>query len=373
MNIDASTYQSAASQAGRLSEMIIDSLDVGVIALDQSANITFINMQAKQQIPRVCLARHLSDYLRPVDLITSWASIISAIDNSTQISLVECETVGTDQIPNKIIDVKCMPLRGASGEIIGVIISLLGVRPFEDSPTNQQEILQRLASLGRLTSQVAHELNNPLDGILRYTNLALRLVDANDNAKLSTYLHESRTGIKRMVQIISDLLEYSRTAAKGFDLSNINEIVEQAAKSVSELVDDRRLLISLNLHHENMPSISGSRLYQVCCNLMKNALDAMPAGGQLVVSTNIESGHVVIRFADTGTGLPDGVQDIFRPFVTTKTLGSGTGLGLAICKDFIEDMNGTITAEPNQPVGAIFTTRVPLASCVASQGAKGAI
>ncbi len=373
MSTHASTSQAAAIQANSLAALAIDSLDVGVIAVDQNACVIFTNAHTKRLFPNANGAQNLSDYLSPVDSTTTWRALITAVQNSLPTPPIECEIVSPAPSSKTRIYAKCVPLSYPPGQSTGAVITILDERIHNEGSTDEQELLQRLASLGKLTSCVAHELNNPLDGILRYTNLALRLADAKEDDKLSKYLQESRTGIKRMVQIISDLLAYSRTSAKDFDISNINEIVEQAAKSISELVDDQRLEISLDLHHKNMPSVSGSRLYQVCCNLMKNACDAMPAGGQLAVSTRIENDHVVIRFADTGTGLPDDLQDIFQPFTTSKSPGKGTGLGLAICRDFIEGISGTIVTEPNRPHGAIFIASIPLASCMTDQRGKDGV
>ena len=107
-----------------------------------------------------------------------------------------------------------------SGQVTGVVIAIDRNQDGEVSE-EQLEISQRLASLGRLAARVAHELNNPLDGILRYINLALRVADDPPESKLKSYLSESRTGLMRMVQIISELLEFSRTTDGEFDELNV--------------------------------------------------------------------------------------------------------------------------------------------------------
>jgi signal transduction histidine kinase len=219
-----------------------------------------------------------------------------------------------------------------------------------------------LASLGKLATRVAHELNNPLDGILRYINLAMRLVDDASESKLKDYLAESRTGLMRMVQIISDLLEFSRCTEGNFEQTNVSEVVEQAIRAHASTADESHVIVAADFQTQDMPSIRGSRLYQVCCNLIKNAIEAMPEGGRLSITVGSAADHVIIRVADTGTGLPDPPDEVFKPFFTTKEPGKGTGIGLAICKDFIEDMQGTITASPGEDGGAVFTVRIPQGS-----------
>ncbi|MCH7873611.1 MAG: HAMP domain-containing histidine kinase, partial [Planctomycetes bacterium] len=107
----------------------------------------------------------------------------------------------------------------------------------------------------------------------------------------------------------------------------------------------------------------GTRLYQICCNLLKNAIDAMVDGGHVSITTSVVDEHVVIEFADTGPGLPDDGDAIFELFYTTKEPGTGTGLGLAICKEYVEAMQGTITAAPGDEGGAVFTVRIPVSAC----------
>jgi signal transduction histidine kinase len=115
----------------------------------------------------------------------------------------------------------------------------------------------------------------------------------------------------------------------------------------------------------------------VCCNLIRNAIDAMPDGGRLSITSGVVADDVVIRVADTGVGLPTSAEKIFEPFFTTKAPGKGTGLGLAICKDFIEDMQGTITAAPGESGGAVVIVRIPLSGCaqaprrMAGRGRRG--
>ena len=103
----------------------------------------------------------------------------------------------------------------------------------------------------------------------------------------------------------------------------------------------------------------------MCCNLSKTAIDAMPNGGRLTVKTGLVDDDVLIRVTDTGEGLPEPIDRVFEAFYTTKPAGQGTGLGLAICRDFIEEMQGTIRAENGPTGGAIFTVRVPVAECLA--------
>jgi signal transduction histidine kinase len=226
-------------------------------------------------------------------------------------------------------------------------------------------VSERMAAVGKLAARVAHELNNPLDGILRYLNLAIRAVELHNPAKVPEYLTQARGGLMRMADIIRELASFSRGSWTTFDHTDINAMVEEAVKVMSEKALAGGVSFVCN-YSEGMPAARGSNLFQVFCNLVKNAIDAMPAGGTLTISTQIVEREVLVRFADTGIGLPDEIERIFEPFFTTKEAGKGTGLGLAICKDIVEKYNGKIVAERRPTGGSSFTVRLPVEACAGS-------
>jgi len=222
---------------------------------------------------------------------------------------------------------------------------------------------EKLAAIGQLASRVAHELNNPMDGILRYINLSLRIIEQENLEKPKEYLAQCRQGLMRMVQIVNELLEFSRNSYVSFEYIKIERIIEDAIKTMEARAEATGVRISRN-YAPDIPKIRGSNLFQVFCNLIKNALDAMPDGGQLSISTHVVADSTaVLEFRDTGVGLPAGSTGaIFEPFFTTKDKIKGTGLGLAISKDIIERHEGRITAESAAGGGSVFTVYLPVAN-----------
>lgn len=220
----------------------------------------------------------------------------------------------------------------------------------------------RLVTIGKLASKVAHELNNPLDGILRYINLAIRTIEQENLEKTKEYLSQCRQGLMRMIQIVSELLEFSRSTYASFEHVKIEQLIEDAIKTMDAKAEASNVQI-LSDYTASIPEIRGDNLFQVFCNLIKNALDAMPDGGELNISTRLAADNtIVVEFRDTGTGfVPENAEVIFEPFFTTKDRGKGTGLGLAICKDIIERYNGRIAAENAPEGGSIFTVYLPMA------------
>lgn len=245
--------------------------------------------------------------------------------------------------------------------------------------TREAELTERahasdtLAAVGRLAARVAHELNNPLDGTLRYVSLSARLIaklkagaelPAGPAEKLEEYLAATREGLVRMTRIVADLLEFSRNSPILPDAGNINRVIEEAMNAVASQADANHVAMMADFHDDTrMPALPGTRLYQVCCNLLRNAIDAMPNGGTLTVCTGILEDQVIIRICDTGSGLPENIERIFEPFYTTKPAGKGTGLGLAICREYLAQLGGTLKGENARPTGAVFTVRIPLERC----------
>ncbi len=342
---------------------ILNSLGAGLLVVDRSCTIRYRNAAAStwlaegDDLESVFAEAH---FLGPFE---GWSAEVSRVVDSGRKVLFECAIRSSDGTPPVLLTLRCTPLRGGeSSECVTGVVLLIEQDAARDELDERLEVSKRLASLGKLAARVAHELNNPLDGILRYVNLSIRMLGDTSESKLKSYLAESRTGLMRMLQIIGDLLEFSRSTDGEFDEVEINEVIEQAIRANASALEAARIVVTADFQCPDMPVVRGSRLYQVLCNLIRNAVDATPQGGRLSITSGVVDSDVMIHVADTGVGLPADTERIFEPFFTTKDPGKGTGLGLAICRDFIEDMQGTITAAPGDDGGALFTIRIPVGS-----------
>ena len=333
-----------------------------MLAVDSAGGIRYRNRRACEWLPDEDSLKAAFEGARFLGPFEGWEQVLASVPEAKAALTLECALPAREPRAPTLVTLRCASLpEGPAGTGRGMVITIEeSVR--QAAVEDRLEVGQRLVSLGKLAARVAHELNNPLDGILRYINLAIRMLEASSECKLKSYLTESRTGLNRMVQIIGDLLEYSRTTTGEFDEMGINEVVEQAIRSSGSAAGANSVVVAADFHEQDMPVVHGSRLYQICGNLIKNAIDAMPDGGRLTVTTGVVNDQVVISVADTGKGLPDDPERLFEPFFTTKPPGKGTGLGLAICRDFVEAMDGTITASPGEEGGAVFTVRLPTSS-----------
>ena len=353
-----------------IAEHVIRSLPLGVVVFDRHLKVVHRNEAAEKlfatgdAVAEILAAGTVPG--RCHDWESELRGVLETGDAMRHDNVLFCPDTDTELLLNLV----CTPLtHGRNAEVIAAVLTA------EDITTRaglekRLAVSERLAAVGKLAARVAHELNNPLDGILRYINLSLRRLEDGQADKVAEYLHESRKGLMRMAQIISELLEFSRATHTHFDELNINRTVEESVRVLQDKADQAGVTIALVFREEQMPSLRGGMLFQVCCNLVKNAIDAMPDGGRLTVTTGVAESEVVLRFEDTGVGLPPNTEEIFEPFFTTKKPGEGTGLGLAICKDYVERLRGRIVAERAAPRGAVFTVFIPLASCVPQSTGK---
>jgi len=358
--------QGAKDRPGARSQLpaadILESMPQGVLVLDGAGKIHFRNVAAARWIdPRIDDVSKAFPGGPLGDNTTDWPGLLSAVLSTKEPTVVLGAVPRHTTESKPLLVLRLAPLKAARSRQPKQVVLVIDEPP-TTSPHDVPGVSRRLLSLGKLASRVAHELNNPLDGILRYINLALRIVAESPEPRLKSYLSHSQAGLTRMVQIIGDLLEFSRSSASDTSLTPINEVIEAAIGESVASADAARVMLAVDFQTARMPQTQGPRLFQVCCNLIRNAIDAMPDGGRLSIVSGIVEDQVLILVEDTGVGLPHPPEKVFEPFYTTKPPGKGTGLGLAICKEFIEEMHGSIAAKTADQGGATFTVRIPLAS-----------
>ncbi|MBN1127223.1 MAG: HAMP domain-containing histidine kinase [Sedimentisphaerales bacterium] len=226
------------------------------------------------------------------------------------------------------------------------------------SESIHEEQIQQLVALGRLAGTVAHELNNPLDGILRYLNLAIRVIEQGEANKALDYLQQSRDGLMRMVRITRQLLTYTRSLKASPETATLDEILNQALRIIQPIGGDIEIVLDRQL--DGTARYPAAGLTQVFINLIKNAVDAMSGRGRLTITIHADQDNLTVAFRDSGPGFaPEDSEKLFQPFYTTKPDGHGTGLGLAICRDLIEKLKGHIIATNNPDGGSTFTVQLP--------------
>ncbi|MDG4597125.1 MAG: cache domain-containing protein [Candidatus Contendobacter sp.] len=217
----------------------------------------------------------------------------------------------------------------------------------------------KMASLGVLSSEVAHEINNPLGVILGYAAHLENKMNPDDPG--FKYIQEIKRESKRCKNIVQDLLSYARVPKPALEETDINALIEQIVDFAAHHTDMDAVEI-VTAFDAGLPRVwvDGDQIRQVAMNLMLNAGAAMADGGRLVVGTALdEDGWVKVTFQDSGAGIPrENLEKIFEPFFTTKT--RGTGLGLAITRTIVEQHGGRIDVASEVGRGTLMTVSLPV-------------
>jgi len=243
----------------------------------------------------------------------------------------------------------------------------------------QTQLIQseKLAGIGQLAAGVAHELNNPLGGILGYAQFTLEKMQKKDLNELAEkdyqsfkkYLRDIENQTRRCKAIVQNLLRFSRSSNKvEFTDTNINQVLEETLT----FVEHQLVMNQIGLNKEldsSIPQIQGNpgQLQQVFTNMIINGLHASPAGTQMTITSKYLPplgefpGAIEIDFSDQGVGISeDNMKKIFEPFFTTKEVGKGTGLGLSVSYGIIKDHGGEIKVKSKVGVGTTFSIIIPL-------------
>jgi len=228
----------------------------------------------------------------------------------------------------------------------------------------------KMASLGKLSASVVHEINNPNAGILNLIMLIRRVISEGpvtdkELRQFDNYLGLMESETRRISRIVSNLLAFSRQSKIEMRPLNINQLVEKVLLLNSNLlkINDIKLDKLLDNH---IPDVDGSedQLQQVFMNLLSNAVEAMEnqTGGILTIRTGRDhkTGNVIISFSDTGIGIPvENIPNLFEPFFTTKKKGKGVGLGLSVAYGIIEEHKGSIRIDSHREKGTTFIVELP--------------
>lgn len=225
---------------------------------------------------------------------------------------------------------------------------------------HQQALLraERLSAIGEMATTVAHEIRNPLVAIGGFARSLLRSHDPSDPRyeHFSIMIEE----VRRLEGIVTKVLDYARPVSADIKSVQANGILQEAANLLSQEFEDNAIEVSLRLD-PGLPVVGADsdRLFEMALNLLRNAMQAMPGGGQVSIMSKSAGEFVELRFNDNGHGIPEEVRDrIFSPFFTTRPAGSG--LGLTIVSQIVREHGGEIDVQSDVGVGTTFTVRLPL-------------
>lgn len=311
-----------------------------------------------------------------------------SVHETVKKSVVHADKTGSSQYEALIkrkdgsvfpVQMDIVSVRGESGDIIYRVATMQDISARKDAEENlrkSEEKLrqsQKMEAVGRLAGGIAHDFNNMLTVIKGYSDLSLRSLTKDD--PIYRYVEEVKKAGDRSSLLTSQLLAFSRTQILQPEILNINQVIAETIKMLKYLIGED---INLVLHLE--PEIGYikadlGQISQVFINLLVNASDAMPNGGEITIKTrevllqkeklpqNLsgqEEKFICFEVCDTGTGMDEEtLQNIFEPFFTTKVIGKGTGLGLSTVYGIIEQSGGFIDVKSNPGKGTVFEIYLP--------------
>src|SRR5271156_533403 len=354
------SLEQKASEIVRLkdfSENIVESLNVGVLAVDLRGVVESWNTRMEQLfgVTRQDAVGRLLDTLVPEELATE----IAARGDEEQVSGIYKQRIQHQGLA-LTVNVSITPLVSKSGERIGRLLLFDDVTQREHMQ-EQMTQTEKLTSLGLLAAGVAHEVNTPLAVISNYIQMLAKQIPADDPRQKTIERIVKQTF--RASEIVNNLLNFSRTGAAELIEVDINNVLEETLTLVQHPFKTARVNVVKN-YNEQLPPVLGSitRLQQVFLNLFMNARDAMPQGGLLEVRTGAQNGSVEIEVTDTGSGIsPEHLHRIFETFFTTKATGRGTGLGLSVSYGIIKEHAGKVDVRSTPGKGTSFRLEFPVA------------
>lgn len=324
-------------------ENIFQSVPSGVVSFDKEFRITKINSAAEKILE-----------LNKAELIgKNYTEIFNSpiteiIEDKKTIERAEISYI-TDAGKRIWLGLTRSPLKDSSNNIIGQILVFTDLTELKAFQT-QKELRERLSTLGEMSAGIAHELRNPMAVISGYTRILSRKIDSTLMPAVEAISKE----VAVMDRIIADFLSFAKPTELILSNVDLNELISSCIKAI----EDSTGKIHISLNAETLPVIKGEEilLRQSISNLLQNAVESMPDGGELKIKV-YAGDYLYILISDTGHGIPENIKDkIFLPFFTTKE--RGTGLGLSIVHKILVSHGGNIQIDTSEK-GTTFTIRLP--------------
>jgi two-component system, sporulation sensor kinase E len=343
-------------------ERIFDALQEGVIVTDMQGKIQFLNSAAQQFFAvddENVLGRPFTEVLRGLDWL-SLRSMEGTVSRDIEIFYPHHRCLNCYVTPLHLDDHQ----PGSKAALPGMVGHVIILRDItEDRKTAERTIEnEKLSALTLLAAGVAHEIGNPLNSLnihLQLIDRRLRRVPEEVRGSIQELLDVAKGEIRRLDSIVQQFLRAIRPTSPQFVSADINEILKETVSFIRAEIQDRDILVEMDLAPD-LPKaeVDRDQLKQAFYNLIKNAVQAMRAGGILHIRSWWDDAYVSVTFADTGGGIsPENMSKLFRPYYTTKA--GGSGLGLLIVRRIVREHGGEIEIESNEGKGVQVTVHLP--------------
>lgn len=338
--------------------LLVDNMAAVVFTIDIRGNFTFTN-RAAEEVTGYSMSRLLSmnmkELIAPEFFSQIQERLQKRVKGEGELPSVEFEITRANgkRFP---VEMMTTPILNEENALIGILGVVRGIT---ERKRMEKALLEaeRLATIGETAAMVGHDLRNPLQGITSAAYVLKTKLRTSMDETIRSMLEIIDSDIKYSDKIVSDLLDYAREIYPELAETNLNSLIEDALASVH---------VPENIHvklpeKEARINVDPEKMKRVFVNMIRNAVEAMPEGGTLNISTKKSDGKMEITFTDTGKGIPQEVMEkLWKPLQTTKA--RGMGMGLAICKRMVQAHGGVITAESAPGKGSTFTITLPIES-----------
>src|ERR1700726_2946985 len=357
------TFQSQLQRERDFNQKILNTTQSMILVLDTAGLISYANRRCYEMGYQESdlIGHRLVDWIEPSHR-QDFEDALDTTAHGQQVENIELRVRRSDSSMGHF-SISLSPMRDELKTVNSVVVVMTDIT---DATLLQAKLAhsEKMATIGRLVSGVAHEVNNPLAAILGFTDLLLEnpQVPVNAREDLQIILRETQ----RTKDIVQDLLSFARQRPVQRELVHVNAVLRQTIKLRSYDFASHGVEVKEELDEKLAPALGDSQqLQQVFLNILNNAYDAVQdAGqrGQIIIRTRQRGESIEVAVTDNGTGITD-PQRIFDPFYTTKQSGKGTGLGLSICYGIVRDHSGEILCWNNsEGPGSTFVVRIPIAN-----------
>jgi two-component system NtrC family sensor kinase len=334
----------------RVGILYVGVLEAKYVDIRRNTLLVFILITASGILIAIAMGYLLSQrILNPVQRLIDVSRRVSAGDLSPQIGPISTSEIGVLQ------------------RTFQEMLSSLRERDRSQRAESELKMLQseKQASVGRLAAGVAHEINNPLTGVLTFTHMLLRREDINDEIRED--LQTIADATERVRMIVKGLLDFSRQTKIEPEPTDINNLIEQTIPLVANQALVKGVIFCFDPGKDiPMRTLDRNQVQSVILNIILNAIDATEKGGHINIYTRLATASgagkaIEVEISDTGCGIPaEHLDKLFDPFFTTKEVGKGTGLGLSVSQGIIERHGGTIRVSSTEGEGSVFTISFPV-------------
>jgi PAS domain S-box-containing protein len=335
---------------------ILESLDAGVIVTDKDGIINIVN-SAAERITGIRAEDALGKNYGPILGNRAAEESLDVLAGRRQSATGEREFRLEDGSRMSVGYSACK-LKQADDTKLGGMVEILHDLSEIKNLENNLKRISTLAALGEMAATVAHEIRNPIAGISGFTSLLLRDIPPDDKNRMP--VEKIKGGVQALEAIVEKLLDYTRTVKPEIRKVEPLKLVQEAMAQIEDNVHQEKCSILVESESKALNANVDPHLFkQIVINLVRNALQAQPSGGRVVLWLSREARRgLVLKVEDSGPGIPDdAMEKLFTPFFTTRT--SGTGLGLATVKKLVELHGGRVAATNRPDGGAVFTVEIP--------------